>query len=100
AWFGYSLAPHQHLEIARMRALETGRYMLRATNTGISAIIDDQGRVTAHSPQFEEYVLTGHIQPMQGYTPFVRGGRTPLVVVLALILAAAEWFRRWFKTAK
>jgi apolipoprotein N-acyltransferase len=100
AWFGDSLAPHQHLEIARMRALETGRYLLRATNTGISAIIDPQGRITARSPQFEVDVLTGQIQPMQGYTPFVRCGRTPLAVVLALILAAGERSRRRFKTAR
>lgn len=100
AWFGDSFAPHQHLEIARMRALEAGRYMLRATNTGISAIIDPQGRVTAHSPQFETDVLTGQVQPMWGSTPFIRGGQAPLVIVLALVLAAAERFYRRLETAK
>lgn len=100
AWFGDSLAPHQHLEIARMRALEAGRYMLRSTNTGISAIIGPQGQVTARSPQFEEDVLTGYIQPMQGLTPFIWGGRTPIVLLLVLVLGATEWFYRRLKTAK
>ncbi|MDH5436103.1 MAG: apolipoprotein N-acyltransferase, partial [Gammaproteobacteria bacterium] len=66
AWFGDSLAPHQHLQIARMRALETGRPMLRATNTGISAIIDERGHVMATSPQFKLHVLKSTVQPMQG----------------------------------
>jgi apolipoprotein N-acyltransferase len=88
AWFGDSIAPHQHLQIARMRALETGRYLLRATNTGISAIIDARGRVVARSPQFEPYVLTGEIRLHAGATPFVRGGQWPLVVVLALGVAS------------
>jgi apolipoprotein N-acyltransferase len=100
AWFGDSFAPHQHLEIARMRALEAGRYMLRATNTGISAIIGPQGRIMARSPQFETDVLTGQVQPMRGSTPFVRGGQAPLVIVLALVLAAAEWFYRRLKRVK
>ena len=79
AWFGDSLAPHQHLEMARMRARETGRPMLRATNTGISAIIDDRGRIKQQSPQFEVAVVTGPVTPMQGATPYVRMGNTPIV---------------------
>jgi apolipoprotein N-acyltransferase len=70
AWFGDSFAPHQHLQKARMRAIETGRPMLRATNNGISALIDDKGRLISVSPQFEEYVLSGEVQPMTGSTPF------------------------------
>jgi apolipoprotein N-acyltransferase len=80
AWFGDSLAPHQHLEMARMRAKETGRPMLRATNTGISAIIDPHGRITRQSPQFEVAVVTGPVVPMQGATPYVRIGNTPIVI--------------------
>jgi len=85
AWFGDSIAPHQHLQIARMRALETGRYMLRATNTGITAIIDAGGRVLATVPQFEARVLRGEVVPHAGATPFVRFGNAP-VVLLSLVL--------------
>ncbi|MGB5540515.1 MAG: apolipoprotein N-acyltransferase [Gammaproteobacteria bacterium] len=88
-WFGDSLAPHQHLEIARVRALETGRPLLRATNTGISAIIDHHGRITARSPQFSQAVVTGSVLPMQGMTPFVRFGNWPVVILGVLILLAA-----------
>ena len=59
AWFGDSLAPHQHLEMARMRALELGRQMARATNNGISAMIDTKGRVVSRTEQFQSAVLTG-----------------------------------------
>jgi apolipoprotein N-acyltransferase len=93
-WFGASLAPHQHLEMARLRARETGRPMLRATNTGISAIIDHTGRVIARSPQFEEAVVTGTITPRQGATPYVLLGNTPVVILTVLCLLVAGLFRR------
>jgi apolipoprotein N-acyltransferase len=80
AWFGASLAPHQHLEMARLRARETGRPMLRATNTGISAVIDHKGRIIKTSPQFETAVLRSSVVPMQGATPYVLLGNTPVVV--------------------
>lgn len=86
AWFGDSLAPHQHLEIARMRALEAGRPMARATNTGISALIDVQGQIVAHSQQFVPEVLEGSIQPMRGATPYVRFGDMAAVLFLGLLL--------------
>jgi apolipoprotein N-acyltransferase len=89
AWFGDSLAPHQHLEIARMRALETGRYLLRATNTGISAIIDEQGKVIARSPQFESHALTAKVNAYQGITPYARWGNHAIVLFLAILLALA-----------
>jgi apolipoprotein N-acyltransferase len=88
SWFGHSLAPHQHLEIARMRALETGRYLLRSTNTGISAIINPQGQITAQSPQFTQYNLRALVQPYQGATPYVQWGEKRtlgLIMVLWLI---------------
>jgi apolipoprotein N-acyltransferase len=72
AWFGDSLAPHQHLQIARMRAVETSRYMLRATNTGISAIIDPQGKILKQSAQGETAVIDGIIAPHQGMTLYAR----------------------------
>jgi apolipoprotein N-acyltransferase len=92
AWYGDSLAPHQHLQISRMRALETGRYLVRATTNGISAIIGPHGELLMQSPQFATHVLTGRIQPMQGATPYVRFGNTPLLLLLAGMLVLA-WLR-------
>lgn len=94
AWFGRSLAPHQQLQITRMRALETGRYLLRATNTGITAIIDDHGRVTGRLPSFETGVLNGIAEARSGATPYVRFGNTPVLVLLVVMLAAALAFQR------
>ena len=89
AWFGDSIAPHQHLQIARMRSVESGRDMLRATNTGISAVIDYRGRLSAVSPQFEPHVLRTSAQPRQGTTPYVRWGDAPLISLLGLMVGLA-----------
>jgi apolipoprotein N-acyltransferase len=86
AWFGDSLAPHQHLEIARMRALENGRWLLRSTNTGISAIVDHRGEIEGIVPAFERGAFTSEIQPRRGATPFVRIGNWPAVVAALLML--------------
>ena len=75
AWFGDSLAPHQHLEIARSRALETGRYLLRATNTGVSAIIDPSGSIVDRSVQFKENTVRAKIRPYSGITPYSTLGK-------------------------
>jgi len=93
-WFGDSLAPHQHLEMARLRAKETGRPMLRATNTGISALIDHTGRIITRSAQFEEAVVTGEVTPRKGATPYVLLGNTPVVMLSVLGLLAASLTRR------
>jgi apolipoprotein N-acyltransferase len=97
AWFGDSLAPHQHLEMARMRARETGRPMLRATNTGISAVIDQRGEIIARSEQFETAVVTATVTPRQGATPYVRMGNWPALIVSVLLvllpLVAGRWRR-------
>jgi apolipoprotein N-acyltransferase len=86
AWFGDSLAPHQHLGIARMRALETGRWMVRATNTGISAIIDHRGQVRGTVPAFQRGLFSALVQPRTGSTPFVRfGNALPLGLALAML---------------
>ncbi len=90
AWFGDSLAPHQHLEIARMRARETGRWLLRATNTGISAVIDERGRVRARSPQFAPALLQAEVVPRRGATPYVRWHDAPLWV---LAILGGLWLR-------
>lgn len=89
AWFGDSLAPMQHLQIAQMRAMETGRYMLRSTNTGVTAAVDPSGRVTAAAPTFETRILEARVQGYAGATPFVRYGNLPAVACSALMLLAA-----------
>ena len=88
AWFGDSLAPHQHLEMARMRALETGRFLLRATNTGISAIVGPDGTLRERGPQFETTVVRGEIEPRSGATPYVRWGDAPVIVIAVIVVAA------------
>ena len=91
AWFGDSLAPHQHLEMARMRARETERYVLRATNTGISAIIDANGALLVRSRQFESVTVSGDVQPRAGATPYVLWGNWPVVLAsLAVFLLAGR----------
>jgi apolipoprotein N-acyltransferase len=89
AWFGDSLAPHQHLEMARMRALETGRFLLRATNTGISAIVGPDGGLRERGRQFETAVVRGEIEPRGGATPYVRWGDAPVVIAAAVVVLAA-----------
>jgi len=94
AWFGDSIAPHQHLQIARMRTLETGRFMLRATNTGITAIIGPDGKVLDKLPQFEAGVLTSVVQPRTGTTPFIRFGNYPAVLISFILLAIGAFVAR------
>jgi apolipoprotein N-acyltransferase len=91
AWFGDSLASRQRLQMARMRALETGRPMLRAANTGPSAVIGHRGEVLAISTQFQVQVLTAMVQPRQGATPYVIYGNWPVVVLLALMAVYAAF---------
>jgi apolipoprotein N-acyltransferase len=103
AWFGDSIAPHQHLEMARMRALETGRYLLRATNTGISAVIDRRGTIMARSPQFEAHALIAQATPYHGATPYVRFGNAPVVVALIFMLglgATLEGIKRQVRSPR
>ncbi|MEL0081700.1 MAG: apolipoprotein N-acyltransferase, partial [Gammaproteobacteria bacterium] len=86
AWFGDSIAPHQHLQIARMRAIESGRPLARATNSGITALVNWRGEVIAQAPQFTQTVLTGTLQPRQGSTPYVLVGDWPLRGILLFSL--------------
>ena len=94
-WFGASIGPAQHLQIARMRARENGRYLLRATNNGITAIIDDRGRITARLPQFEQGVLFGTVYATTGTTPYGRFGNALVLCLLALSGVAAAGVAAW-----
>ena len=86
-WFGSSIGPHQHFEMVRMRAVETGREVIRATNNGISAIIDSRGHVRAQAPQFKRLVLRADVHGYQGLTPYVVLGNWPVLALIALLLA-------------
>jgi len=88
SWFADSLAPHQHLQIAQMRALELGRYLLRATNTGISAVIDTRGNIVDKTEQFKIQVLRTTAQPHQGVTPFGQWGHSGIlgIVIFSILL--------------
>jgi len=87
AWFGDSIAPHQHLEIARMRALEVGRYMVRSTNNGVSAFIAPDGQILERGPQFEYVEMTRDIPPLSGLTPYARFGNWPVISLCLLLIA-------------
>jgi len=89
AWFGDSIAPHQHLQIAQVRAAEAGRYLLRATNTGVTAVVDERGNVEQALPQFKPAVLKATVRGFEGATPYARVGNW-LVVLLALAAAASQ----------
>jgi apolipoprotein N-acyltransferase len=89
AWFGDSIAPHQHLDIARVRAIEAGRYVVRATNNGISAFIGPRGELLQIAPQFRYATLTMNVPPMKGATPYARVGNWPVVTAA---LSTVGWF--------
>jgi apolipoprotein N-acyltransferase len=94
AWFGDSTAPHQHLDISRMRSLETGRPMLRAANDGVTALIAFDGSLDGALPQFRAGVLTGAVQPRQGETPYVRTGNVPVLLLSMLGIVVAVFLEQ------
>jgi len=94
AWFGRSIAPRQHLQIAQARALETGRAMLRATNTGVTAVIGPRGEVLAAAPEFEIATVTYPVQGYGGATPYVRWGNYAVLALCLALIAAAGWSAR------
>jgi apolipoprotein N-acyltransferase len=87
AWFGNSWALQQHLQISRMRAIETARPMLRATNTGMTAAIDADGSVRAVLAPHQMGVLDVEVQGTQGLTPYVRWGNWPVLILSLAIIA-------------
>jgi len=88
-WFGTSIGPLQHLQMAQMRALEAGRWMIRATNNGVTALIDPFGRITTQVPQFQQAVMYGEVVPMQQLTPYLQWRSWPLAILCGLLLAWA-----------
>ena len=102
AWFGHSSARHQHFQIARMRALEAGRYMVRAANDGISGVIGPHGEVVARAQEFRPLTLVSRIVPHGGRTPYAYVGNWLVVSLATLALAYGVWVRndrRWPRRA-
>lgn len=93
AWYGRSIGALQHNQIAGMRAIEAGRPLLRATNTGITSAFDHRGREMARLPWFTRGILEVSAQGRQGLTPYVRGGDAPAALLAALLVAFAAWRR-------
>lgn len=93
AWFGASIGPWQHFQMARMRALELGRPLIRATNTGITAFVDAYGKVESQAPQFQALVLSKEVEVYKGETPFTIWGNWAIYGLCSLILLLSL-FRR------
>ena len=105
-WFTGSIEAQQHAQIARFRAMETGRYLLRSTNNGVTEIIDPRGKNVADhvydaegkplqgSTQYKEAVIAGWAQPMQGSTPYIFWGNGFIVILLSLMLGVSAWLGR------
>ena len=89
AWFGRSFAAEQHLQASQMRALETGRWMVRSTNTGATAAIAPSGHVATRLPWFTNGILEAEVVPMQGMTPYARWGNYAALFLVALVAGAA-----------
>jgi apolipoprotein N-acyltransferase len=93
-WFGNTIALDQHLQMSRMRAIETGRPMLRSTNTGITAMIDANGAVAGSLQPFTVGALSGKVQGMQGVTPYILLGNWLIVTLSCVLLLAFVWLDR------
>ncbi len=101
SWFGKSIGPLQHLQMARMRALENGRYLIRGTNNGVTAIVNHRGEITARAPQFETAVLEGEVEVMLGNTPFSSFGSRPVLLACFFALLGMQvLFRTFWRDAR
>ncbi|MBF7072543.1 apolipoprotein N-acyltransferase [Glaciecola sp. MH2013] len=94
AWFGNSHGPHQHLEIAQVRAKEFGLPVLRATNNGLTAFIDHRGNIQKQATQFEASTITQKVSLVSGYTPYRRLGNIPIYAFFGLLFIVAILIQR------
>jgi apolipoprotein N-acyltransferase len=99
-WFGNTIALDQHLQMSRMRAIETGRPMLRSTNTGITAMIDANGAVAGSLQPFTIGALSGMVQGMAGVTPYILFGNWPIVTASLVLLLTLVWRDRRTASAR
>ena len=93
-WFTGSFEPYQHMQIARMRSLEMGRYMVRSTTNGPAGIINDKGEVIATAPIYSQSIISGEVQPMKGSTPYVRLGNWLIVLLMGTVFLLGILFKR------
>jgi apolipoprotein N-acyltransferase len=101
AWWGESFGPQQHLQIAQARSIETGRELLRVTNTGVTAVIDHRGHIIARLPQFSESVLRAEIYGRKGVTPYSRWGNLAFIfLTLSILLLSLKSTLYWSKSEK
>jgi apolipoprotein N-acyltransferase len=102
AWFGDSIAPQQHMQMARMRAIENGKPLIRGTNNGITGLIDYRGAIYQQLDQFSRGVLSGTVTPRVGFTPYSRYTNWPIVgislIIISLLLVARAIKHRTRKT--
>ena len=94
AWFGDSIGPLQHFQMAQMRALESGRYMLRATNTGLSGIISERGETVLALQQFESQAASGTAYLTHGITPYTHTGSYPIIIICFALLVGSMIYQR------
>lgn len=93
-WFGHSIAPAQHMQIARMRALENQRWIIRGTNNGISGFIDPTGKVVEQAPRYAQATLSSAVYARQGLTPYQQAGNWPAIILALLFSVAGMGLRR------
>lgn len=95
AWFGNSFEPYQHMQIARMRALESGRYLARSTNTGLTGFVAPNGKIIKQAPLFEPHTLTHKVTPMGGLTPYARMGDKIILAALFLLMLVLSLYAKF-----
>lgn len=96
-WFGDSIGPWQHLQMVRMRAIENAKYMVRATNNGVTAVIDEKGQIVGVLPQFQPGVLRSDILVLKGITPYARWGNVPILGAAWLVVLCLGWVSRHYR---